>query len=138
MREIYRRSSLLFVFLCFLASPAAAQQESTIYTFPSYAGGFFPRGGLAIDSTGTLYGTTQYGGVFNGAPCGQLVPPCGTIYKLTPSGGGAYVYTLLHMLLPAPIQGFNEDGERPVAPLVAFNDVMYGVNSVAGATYSTL
>jgi len=119
-------------------TPALAQ-FSTIYTFPNYTDGFFPRGGLAMDNAGALYGTTQYGGVYPNSTCGNaqaLVPPCGTIYKLTPPTGGQTVwsYQLLHSMLPVMIQTYNEDGERPLAPLTSFQNVLYGVNSVAGDT----
>jgi uncharacterized repeat protein (TIGR03803 family) len=139
MAGAYWRACSRAVVLCCLVSPALAQTPTTLYTFPNYTNGWFPRGGLAMDSTGALYGTTQYGGVYPGNTCASgsaLVPPCGTIYKLTPPPPGqtGWTYQLLHSMLPAPIQGFNEDGERPVAPLTNFRDVLYGVNSVAGDT----
>jgi len=113
-------------------APAAAQQFSTIYTFPSYSGDWFPIGGLAMDNAGALYGTTQYGGIDQGIECDL----CGTIYKLIPPGVGqtTWTYQLLHTFTNEPIQGYNEDGIRPVAPLTNFNNVFYGVASAGGDT----
>jgi uncharacterized repeat protein (TIGR03803 family) len=59
--------------------PAVAQQANfnvtSLYSFPAYTGdGTNSRAGLILDSSGTLYGTTAFGGA-NGA---------GTVFKLTP------------------------------------------------------
>lgn len=49
---------------------------STVYSFTGGADGGFLYGGLAIDSDGTLYGSTGNGGTSN----------AGTVFKLTPGG----------------------------------------------------
>jgi uncharacterized repeat protein (TIGR03803 family) len=130
MTGTFVRACLRAVLFCYLAGPALAQQPTVLYTFPSYGGGYFPRGGLAMDNTGALLGTTYYGGLFQGSLCAN----CGTIFKLTPSGGGAWSYQLLHTFTPAPIQGANEDGIDPVSPLVNFNNVFYGTTNGGGDT----
>jgi len=58
--------------------------ETTLYSFAGGTDGCNPWAGLVFDKKGNLYGTTQYGG--NTAGCGG--PACGTVYELTPSGGG--------------------------------------------------
>jgi uncharacterized repeat protein (TIGR03803 family) len=50
----------------------------TLYSFQDYSDGMYPYGGLVLDESGNLYGTTLYGGPGGG----------GTVYELTPSGGG--------------------------------------------------
>jgi uncharacterized repeat protein (TIGR03803 family) len=110
-------------------TPALAQTPglNTIYTFPTGnpapTTGYHPWGGLAMDTSGTLYGTTYYGG-----NCANGFPNCGTIYKLTPPAAGqtAWSYGFLH--------GFsaNPDGIEPVAPLTNYQNVMYGVASAGG------
>ncbi len=60
---------------------------STLYTFVNDTHGGFPYGTPVLGSTGTIYGTTAYGGV---APCstsgGTLISSygCGTIYQYVP------------------------------------------------------
>jgi uncharacterized repeat protein (TIGR03803 family) len=65
-------------------------QETVIHRFNSN-NGFDPIGGMIIDASGNLYGTTFYGGINGG----------GTIFKLTPKGGG-WAETQLY--------SFNENG----------------------------
>jgi hypothetical protein len=118
-------------------TPALAQQPglNTIYTFPTgnpATTGYWPRGGLAMDTTGALYGTTFYGG-----NCPINFPYCGTIYKLTPPAAGqtAWSYTFLHgFSQQVPIQGYNEDGISPISPLTNYQGVMYGTASAGGDT----
>jgi uncharacterized repeat protein (TIGR03803 family) len=95
---------------------------NTIYTFPTSANGYWPRGGLAIDSAGALYGTTFYA-----TNCTNS-PNCGTIYKLAPPAAGqtAWSYQLLHMFEGDP------DGIAPISPLTNYQNVMYGTASAGG------
>ena len=62
-----------------------------------------PVGGLAMDATGNLYGTTLYGGANN----------YGTVFELAAASGGAWTETILH--------SFNlngTDGTLPYASLI--------------------
>lgn len=52
--------------------------EETLYGFPNSSDGQYPVGGLVFDEQGNLYGTTYSGGVNGG----------GTVFELSPSGGG--------------------------------------------------
>jgi hypothetical protein len=73
--------------------------ETVIYVFKgnSVGDGNTPAGGLVIDGSGNLYGTTAYGGtgrcVLLGTPVG-----CGTVFELSPptQKGGAWTETVLH------------------------------------------
>lgn len=61
--------------------------ESILHVFDFQKGdGWQPRCDLALDGEGNIYGTTQYGGAYNS----------GTVFKLTPVGGGAWSETILH------------------------------------------
>ncbi|MGA7217953.1 MAG: choice-of-anchor tandem repeat GloVer-containing protein [Candidatus Sulfotelmatobacter sp.] len=57
--------------------------ETVLHRFNHSSDGAFPITGVILDSSGSLYGTTEFAGVVNTiSPSG-----CGTLYKLTPSGG---------------------------------------------------
>jgi uncharacterized repeat protein (TIGR03803 family) len=80
---------------------------ASIYTFNQSGGG--PAGALFRDSAGNLYGTTGAGGT---NPLGQCPSNgCGTIFKLSPSGGG-WTYTELY-----DFTGGN-DGSAPTSNVV--------------------
>ena len=76
-----------------------------------------PQAGLTMDSSGNLYGTTYSGGAHN----------LGTIFKLTPIGGGLFSETVLHSFSGA-------DGSHPLARL-AFDTAgnLYGTTLSGGA-----
>ncbi len=57
--------------------------ESVIYNFAGGSDGVNPYDGLVFDNTGNLYGTTANGGGSNACQFG-----CGTVFELSPSGGG--------------------------------------------------
>lgn len=59
-------------------SADGAWTETILYSFLGDNDGSGPQGGVVFDQEGNLYGTTRYGGSHNG----------GTIFQLTPSGGG--------------------------------------------------
>jgi uncharacterized repeat protein (TIGR03803 family) len=61
--------------------PAAAYTFKILYAYSGGAIEGAPSGGLVRDSTGTLFGVTQYGGIQDCAYPGSL--PCGTVFKLT-------------------------------------------------------
>jgi uncharacterized repeat protein (TIGR03803 family) len=77
------RLALAFSLLC--AIPAAAATETILHTFSSQQRGTWPVG-LVIDSSGNLFGTTQYGGTYNN----------GVVYKFAPKLGGGWTQTVLH------------------------------------------
>ena len=75
--------------------------ETVLHSF-GYGGGFDaldPQAGLAIDSTGNLYGTTPIGGT-NWYECGA--GSCGTLFQLKRGQNGQWTETVLH--------NFNDDG----------------------------
>jgi uncharacterized repeat protein (TIGR03803 family) len=87
---------------------------SLVYSLSDGGGWCGPRGNLVMDGAGNLYGTTY---------CDV---PNGTVFKLTPSDNGTWIYTLLH--------GFTgPDGEYPQAGVTLdANGNLYGTTSVGG------
>jgi len=69
----------------------APWSETLLHTFTGSPDGVFPEGDLTFDPSGNIYGTTFYGG--NQGQCGPI--GCGTVYELTPSGGG-WTETILY------------------------------------------
>jgi len=59
--------------------------EHVLYIFQNGSDGAGPQGGLVLDQSGNLYGTTPSGGAGGG----------GTLFELTPSGGG-WTFKLLY------------------------------------------
>jgi uncharacterized repeat protein (TIGR03803 family) len=92
----------------FQLSPASGGS----YTFSilhSFSGpdGAYPEYGIAIDKSGTLFGTTKNGGTEN---CGGGTVGCGLVYKLTPTTGGKWTETVLYR--------FNgTTGAYPISPI---------------------
>jgi uncharacterized repeat protein (TIGR03803 family) len=62
--------------------------KTTLYSLQGGSEGSAPYGGLIFDNAGNLYGTTNLGGANNG----------GTVFELTPSGGGSWSFHLLYSL----------------------------------------
>ena len=79
---------------------ASAQTESVLHTFNAPGDGSQPFGNLLIDSAGNLYGTTLFGGAYGN----------GTVYELTPTGSGGFVYHLLYTFNPNTGDGVNPYG----------------------------
>jgi uncharacterized repeat protein (TIGR03803 family) len=65
-------------------------KETVLYDFPKAANGSVPSSGVVFDKAGILYGTTAGGG--NSSCTGG----CGVVYRLTPTAGGKWKYTVLH------------------------------------------
>jgi uncharacterized repeat protein (TIGR03803 family) len=76
--------------------------ETVLHSFGSGTDGRFPLAGLIFDAAGDLYGTTELGGNSN----------AGTVFELTPNGGGGWTETVLHRF------GNGTDGAEPWAGLI--------------------
>jgi uncharacterized repeat protein (TIGR03803 family) len=101
-------------------------QENVLYSFGGYANqdGGQPRGKLVFDSAGNLYGITTEGGV-NGY---------GTVFELSPSGGGSWTETILYNFCSRSLNYFCLDGANPEAGLVLDSTGnLYGTASTGGA-----
>jgi uncharacterized repeat protein (TIGR03803 family) len=91
---------------------------TTLYSFDN-VDGVYPEGGVIFDSTGNLYGTTYEGGAYNSS---------GTVFKLTPGGGGTWKETVVHSF------GNGTDGSTPDAGLIMdASGNLYGTTNAGGA-----
>jgi hypothetical protein len=100
---------------------ASGYSESLIYSFPGGSGGEMPEAGVAMDQHGNIFGTTGYGGSFQGV-CGSL-GGCGIVFEISPTKSG-YSERVIHAF-----EGNPNDGDMP-----------YGVPTVdqhTGAIYGT-
>jgi uncharacterized repeat protein (TIGR03803 family) len=75
---------------------------------------------LLADKSGDLYGTTFYGGEYNG----------GTLFKLHPSASG-YTETIIHSF------GYGQDAAYPVSEVILVKGILYGM-TIGGGAYSNL
>jgi uncharacterized repeat protein (TIGR03803 family) len=95
-------------------------RENVLYSFAGGSDGANPDGGVILDASGNLYGTTSYGGVYG----------VGTVFQLTARKNGKWAEKVLHSFDPN-----NNDGLVPEAGLtfdMAGN--LYGT-TVVGGTY---
>ena len=99
--------------------------ETILHTFTGSGGdGANPEGGLVMDASGNLYGTTQFGGS-SGTNCYDGT--CGVVFKLNSSGNETILYAFT---------GSGGDGTLPDAGLVMDSSGnLYGTTSIGGNDY---
>ena len=99
--------------------------ETTLYSFcpgQTCTDGFSPTGGVIMDRTGNLYGTTSAGG---GSGCNGN--GCGTVFKVAPDGTETTLYTFCS-------QANCSDGGQPYAGLhMDGSGNLYGTTSTGGS-----
>jgi uncharacterized repeat protein (TIGR03803 family) len=98
-----------------LTSSGSGWTENVLYSFAGGSDGGTPYAGVTFDQAGNLYGATSDGGTGGG----------GTVFKLTPSGGG-WTYSLLLSFTGATQCG-------PVASLTIGSGGLYGTTYCDGA-----
>jgi hypothetical protein len=104
------------------ASPSGQYGETFLYNFQGPPNdGATPVAPLLLERSGTLYGTTTYGG---GSGCAPY-PGCGTFFKLTPTASG-YRETILYRF-----QG-GTDGAFPGTLIRDRAGALYGASSGGG------
>jgi uncharacterized repeat protein (TIGR03803 family) len=94
--------------------------ETVLYDFKGGIDGSYPYAAIVIGKDGAFYGTTEYGGT---GPCTNTHLPsgCGTVFSLTPHGGGVWIEAVLHSFGGLP------DGVYPRSPLTLGDvGVIYG------------
>lgn len=108
--------------------------ETTLASFVTETDGYGATGGLVMDRSGNLYGTTQFGNgpaTTSAASLGSVVPPkpigAGTVLELTRSQGG-WTTNWLHTFSGTP------DGSNPASGLIRGPDgSLYGTTSSGGS-----
>ena len=98
--------------------------ETILYNFGGSSDGGGPSANLIRDAAGNLYGTTAGGGIDYGSqPCdGTSDLGCGVVFKVTPSGQEAVLYTFTG----------GTDGGVPISDLIMdTKGNLYGTASVA-------
>jgi uncharacterized repeat protein (TIGR03803 family) len=107
------------------AHPAQAQTEKALYNFcsqPNCVDGSIPQSRLTPDGAGNFYGTTWGGGAFGS----------GTVFEISPNGGGGWTETVIYSFCPDG--GICMDGAFPSYSYVMFDSVgnLYGTTSGGG------
>jgi uncharacterized repeat protein (TIGR03803 family) len=105
--------------IVFKLTPTSQGQwtETVVHRFTGGTDGATPYAGVILDAAGNVYGATDGGG-----SAGK-----GTIYKLTPSGSGSWVETVLYSFTGRP------DGAGPfAAPLLDAAGNLYGTTYYGG------
>jgi hypothetical protein len=90
-------------------------KEQVLYSFKSDMDGANPNGGLVLDRTMAIYGTTYFGGDENGSCKGGAGGAgCGTVFKLTipAKKGGQWEEMLIHVFRDG------SDGTHPSAGMI--------------------
>jgi hypothetical protein len=96
--------------------------ETILHSFNfNGADGMYPAVGLVFDTHGNLYGDTSYGGIHYDQCIGL---GCGTIFELSPRGGGGWTERILH--------SFNFNGTDGIYPLV--NVLLDSAGNIYGTT----
>ena len=102
--------------------------ESILHNFSGSPDGAYPFAGVTFDSAGSLYGTTGNGGTGRGCDFG-----CGTVYQLTPSGGGWQENVLVSFNLQ---NASLDSGYYPYSQLVLdASGNLYGTTIYSGQIY---
>jgi uncharacterized repeat protein (TIGR03803 family) len=92
-------------------------REKVLHAFSGNPDGANPVASL-IEVNGTLYGTTEFGGVYSCNTGGS----CGTVFSITPSGTEKVLYSF----------GRRTDGKFPVAALTNVDGALYGTTEEGG------
>jgi uncharacterized repeat protein (TIGR03803 family) len=110
-----------------LVNSSGSYTETVLYSFTGANGdGRGPIVGLVRDSSGNLYGTTQFGGP--STACGTKLG-CGVVFELAFSNG-SYTETVLHTF--TGLQG--NDGGTPLGLVMDSAGSLYGVTEIGGTS----
>lgn len=105
--------------------------ETVLYAFTGADDGAAPEGGVLLDSSGNIYGTTERGG---SAPCtANGGGGCGTVFKLSSpaQAGGAWTLTTIYDFVGGT------DGVGPQGSLRFEDGVLYGLTGFGGSSANT-
>jgi uncharacterized repeat protein (TIGR03803 family) len=123
-----------------IPSQTAGWSEKVIHTFLGGTDGMNPLANLSLSSTGTLYGTTYQGGQYTvtndptdgcttTTPC--IVDAWGTVFELTPIGGGNWTETVIYTFTGGTDGGSPESGLNIGASGALYGNAFWGGNITA-------
>ena len=95
-----------------------AQGYKILHSFGGPGDGADSSGGIVMDGSGNLYGTTAAGGVANSGLCGTH--GCGIVYKLSPNQNGTWTESILHSF-----DGYDGSGGCGLAPVLDAQGNLY-------------
>lgn len=101
--------------------------ETILYTFSGGTDGGTPESNLIIGPNTVLYGTTFWGGNDNACPIGGYPQGCGTVFQLTPAGGGVWKESILYTFT-----GSASDGAHPYRNMIRNGST----GTLVGTTYA--
>ena len=103
-------------------TPGDPWTEGVLYSFPGAPDGNDPVAGLIIDQSGTLYGTTLYGGLISSSRANGS----GTVFTLTPpaAAGDSWAENIIYSF-----GAFSGDGYAPVAGLLSSGGMLTGTTT---------
>lgn len=94
----------------------------TIYSFQNASTGIEPFGGVTLDRSGNIFGTTVLGG--NGQGCNNGGYGCGVVFKLSPDGTESVLYAF---------QGYSDGSEPNGGVILDVSGNLYGTTEAGGA-----
>jgi hypothetical protein len=112
-------------------------KETILYSFTGGDDGGQPIGGVTLDSTGHVYGTTNIGG--GSQNCGS---GCGVAFELSPGKKKTWDYSVLHAFTgyPGGVPCGNYDGANPYRATLAIDTAgnLFGTTSSGGYSCNAL
>ena len=107
-----------------LVNSGGTWKETVLHSFDDISGsdGYYPYGALSFDAAGNLYGTTLYGGKFNG----------GTVFQLKASNG-KYTYKLIRNFATSSSSAYSPYGGVVVD---SKNGYLYGTTYYGGLVWN--
>jgi hypothetical protein len=112
----------------FKLTPPAAGGKNWTETGPDFTGVYAPGGGLLVDKSGSLYGTSYAGGSDH---C--FIVGCGEVFKLTPppAGTAGWTSSVIYAFTGGPSMGGKKDGAFPNSDLIAdSHGALYGTTAL--------
>jgi uncharacterized repeat protein (TIGR03803 family) len=102
--NVLRAVATILLGLCTISSSfGVGAKQTTLFRFPDLNTGVYPYGGVIVDASGVVYGTTHEGGAHNFGTVFKLVPPGNkeqswtesVLYSFSGGDDGEYPYTAL-------------------------------------------
>jgi uncharacterized repeat protein (TIGR03803 family) len=128
-RKLFSGARILVLMLALAAPTLLAQVSARVIDSFTGANGSYPMGDLIFDRSGNVYGVDAYGGNVT-TYCTNGGKGCGTVFELSPLGGGKWQSTVLYTF-----SGTGTDGADPYAGLVRdASGNLYGTTYYGGNT----